>query len=139
MYRILISFSVAGRWLVAQAIPIVDIPFGVTYHGITEPSGLESFRNILFGQSTAGEGRFAPPRPILNFRHAIINATEPGPVCPQQMVPVALLPIFSNVTNISEDCLNLRITRPANTTSSSNLPVMVYIYGGAAYMLYSFT
>jgi carboxylesterase type B len=139
MCRILIFFFVAGLWLAAQAIPIVDIPFGVSYHGIIEPSGVESFRNIPFGQSTAGEGRFAPPRPILHFRHAIINATEPGPVCPQQMVPVPALPIFSNVTNISEDCLNLRITRPANTTSSSNLPVMVYIYGGEVYMLYSFT
>jgi carboxylesterase type B len=118
-----------------DASPVVTGGNGVTYHGITESSGLESFQNIPFGQDTSGEGRFAPPRPYVPPQNAVINATVPGPACPQQKVPIPAFPLFSNVTNPSEDCLNLRITRPGNTTEESNLPVMVYIYGGTKVLL----
>ncbi|PYI26312.1 alpha/beta-hydrolase [Aspergillus indologenus CBS 114.80] len=40
------------------------------------------------------------------------------------------MPLFDNVTTMSEDCLTLRIDRPARTLSSATLPVMVWIYGG---------
>jgi carboxylesterase type B len=32
--------------------------------------------------------------------------------------------------NSKEDCLYLNVLAPRNTTSSSSLPVMVYIHGG---------
>ncbi|KAL2838966.1 Alpha/Beta hydrolase protein [Aspergillus pseudoustus] len=40
------------------------------------------------------------------------------------------MPLFDNVTNISEDCLTLRIDRPANTSALAKLPVLVWIYSG---------
>lgn len=40
------------------------------------------------------------------------------------------MPLFDNVTHMSEDCLTLRVDRPAGTSASAKLPVMVWIYGG---------
>ncbi|KAL7950437.1 Alpha/Beta hydrolase protein [Trichoderma barbatum] len=38
---------------------------------------------------------------------------------------------LTNVTYISEDCLNLNIVRPKGTKPNALLPVMVYIHGGS--------
>lgn len=102
---------------------------GVSYRG-TSASGVEEFQNVPFGKSTAGDRRFAPPVAYVPTANTTLNATVPGAACPQPFVPVPGVPLFSNVTSISEDCLNLRIARPANTKSNATLPVMVYIYGG---------
>jgi carboxylesterase type B len=41
-------------------------------------------------------------------------------------------PFFSEVKDISEDCLNLRVSRPAELgiTSASKLPIVVWLYRG---------
>lgn len=90
----------------------------------------DSFLNIRFGQDTSGANRFTHPKPFSYPPGTVINATQAGAACPQQKVPTPNFPIFDNVTNISEDCLTLRVDRPANTTSTDKLPVMVWIYGG---------
>ena len=109
---------------------VTDPRTNVSYHGVSG-HGIDSFLNIPFGQDTGGLGRFAPPKPFIPAHNTVFNATAPGPVCPQLSVPGGgVTGVFSNVTNISEDCLNLRITRPSSISASSRLPVMVYIYGG---------
>jgi carboxylesterase type B len=109
---------------------VTDARTNVSYHGISH-HGVDSFLNIPFGQDTSGSGRFAPPKPYIPAHNTIFNATVSGPDCPQQPVPFpGVNGIASNVTNISEDCLNLRITRPSSISKTSRLPVMVYIYGG---------
>jgi carboxylesterase type B len=109
---------------------VTDRRTNVTYHGISN-DGLDTFLNIPFGQDTSGSGRFAPPKPFIPAHNTVINATTAGPACPQQMDPFpGLNGILSNVTNISEDCLNLRITRPSTPSKLTKLPVMVFIYGG---------
>lgn len=117
-----LSVSVSAGPLVANSSN------GVSYQG-TSADSVEQFQNIFFSQSTSGKHRFAPPRLYVPPRNATINATMPGAACPQ---PAALdFAIFDqNITNISEDCLSLRIARPANTLSTDKLPVMVWIYGG---------
>jgi carboxylesterase type B len=90
----------------------------------------ESFLNIRFGQDTSGSNRFAPPKPYTYPSGSVVNASQSGAACPQAQDPDADFPLFANVTDISEDCLTLRIDRPANTSSSSPLPVLVFIYGG---------
>jgi triacylglycerol lipase len=40
------------------------------------------------------------------------------------------LPLFQTITDAGEDCLTLDIVRPAGTTASSKLPVVVWIFGG---------
>jgi carboxylesterase type B len=42
----------------------------------------------------------------------------------------SLPPFFAETDKISEDCLTLRIARPAGTISSSRLPVVVWVHGG---------
>lgn len=110
--------------------PLVqDAIFDIGYRG-TSSEGIESFLNIRFGQDTSGSNRFAAPKPFIYQAGTLVNATAPGAACPQQKVPIAGFPIFDNVTNISEDCLTLRIDRPANTTADAKLPVLLWIYGG---------
>jgi carboxylesterase type B len=62
--------------------------------------------------------------------NSIVNATMPGTVCPQSTGSTG--GVNTNVTpnDISEDCLNLRVSRPAGTKSTAKLPVMAFIYGG---------
>jgi carboxylesterase type B len=102
---------------------------GVVFHGNLS-DGVESFFNLKFGQSTGGENRFSHPKPFHYPQDTIFDASIPGVACPQQRVPITGLSVFSNVTAYSEDCLTLRVDRPANTLSDAKLPVMVYIYGG---------
>ncbi|KAJ5645388.1 carboxylesterase [Penicillium longicatenatum] len=101
----------------------------VTFEG-TSANSVESFKNIRFGQDTSGNNRFAPPKSYTYPAGTVVNATQSGAACPQQEDPIPTFPIFDNVTSVSEDCLTLRIDRPANLTSSDKLPVMVWIYGG---------
>ncbi|KAJ5745178.1 carboxylesterase [Penicillium odoratum] len=101
----------------------------VIYEG-TLANNVDSFLNIRFGQDTSGSNRFSPPKSFTYPPGTVVNATQSGAACPQQKDPIPSFPIFDNVTNVSEDCLNLRIDRPANTSSTDKLPVMVWIYGG---------
>ena len=102
---------------------------GVTFQGNLS-HGVESFYNVKFGKNTGGEKRLSPPETFHYARNTIFNATIPGVACPQQRVPITGQSVLSNVTAYSEDCLTLRLDRPANTPSDAKLPVMVYIYGG---------
>ena len=109
---------------------VTDARTNVSYQGVSN-NGVDSFLNIPFGQDTSGAGRFAPPKPFISSRNKVFNATVAGAACPQQMVPFpGLSGLISNVTDISEDCLNLRIARPSSVSKNAKLPVMVYIYGG---------
>lgn len=110
--------------------PIVrDVASNISFQGVSS-MGVESFLNIQFGQDTSGSNRFAAPKPFEYESGLTVNATTSGAACPQQRVPVEGIQIFSNVTDISEDCLTLRVDRPANTTADAKLPVMLWIYGG---------
>ncbi|RAH81943.1 alpha/beta-hydrolase [Aspergillus japonicus CBS 114.51] len=96
----------------------------------TVANDVESLLNIRFGQDTSGLNRFAPPKPFNYAPGTLVNATQVGAACPQPQQAVSSMPLFDNVTTMSEDCLTLRIDRPARTLSSAKIPVMVWIYGG---------
>ncbi|KAK4170119.1 hypothetical protein QBC43DRAFT_328783 [Cladorrhinum sp. PSN259] len=99
----------------------------VTYRGITTGS-VEHFLNIRYAHDTSGNRRFAPPEPYSYPEGSIVDATAPGPACPQSTPGIP--PFFVDTPIISEDCLNLRISRPAGTNENDNLPVVVHIHGG---------
>ncbi|KAJ6032711.1 carboxylesterase [Penicillium herquei] len=105
-------------------------PFNEVFIEGTSSNTTESFLNIRFGQDTSGPNRFAPPKPYTYPSGTVVDATSTGAACPQQKVPIPGFPVFDNVTDVSEDCLTLRVDRPLNTRSSDKLPVMVWIYGG---------
>jgi carboxylesterase type B len=109
---------------------VVDRKHGVTYNGL-ERDGIEVFLGIPYGQDTSGRNRFKPPKRHIATRGSTVEATSYGPSCPQQLgqwlPPITL----GNVTDISEDCLNLNVARPKGTRAKDRLPVMVYIHGGS--------
>lgn len=108
----------------------VDYEKNITYHGFSSSKGVDSFLNIPFGQNTGGVGRFAPPKPFILSHNSIVNATTAGTICPQSLGSIGGVNTNVNPNDISEDCLNLRISRPSGTKSTAKLPVMAFIYGG---------
>lgn len=110
------------------AEPVVRLnKSNVAYRGIARDS-VEDFHNIKFAHDTAGQRRFAPPEPFSPADGSEIDGTSHGPACPQ--FQAAIPPFFDETPDISEDCLHLRITRPAGTTENDRLPVVVHLVGG---------
>ena len=109
--------------------PIVTAAAGWTVQG-TSANGVDQFQNIRFGQDTSGINRFTSPQPFLYPSGAQVNGTTSGAACPQPLTPLPIQGLFANVTDQSEDCLTLRIARPAGISADVGLPVMIFLYGG---------
>ncbi|KAI1259425.1 putative lipase [Xylariaceae sp. FL1019] len=109
---------------------VVDDVQGVTYKGLNR-NGIEVFLGIPYGEDTGGANRFKRPTAYTPERGSVITAQSYGPSCPQPTYASDPPFFYSNVTEISEDCLNLVLGRPKGTTKDSHLPVMVYIHGGS--------
>lgn len=101
---------------------------GVSYRG-TSVDGVEHFQNIFYAGDTSGPNRFAPPIPYTPASGTTVDATEAGSWCPQGTGGPPL-PFTSPITNISENCLSLRIARTRGTDTSAKLPVLVWLHGG---------
>ena len=115
----------------ALSTPIaVDSRNNVTYNGLTR-NDLDVFLNIRYAKDTSGENRFKPPRPHHPVSGTTVNATSYGAACPQPPNSFAPPLTLTNITQTSEDCLNLNIVRPNGTQPASGLPVMVFIHGGS--------
>ncbi|KAL4803297.1 lipase [Aspergillus unguis] len=101
----------------------------ITYIGTLSSSRVEHFQNIFYAEPPTGSLRFAPPIPKFHRKGSVIDATAPGAWCPQGLGDI--LPFTSPVTNISEDCLSLRIARAGtNANVKEKVPVVVWIHGG---------
>lgn len=124
-------FSLVADW---QA-PIVDSPpyaldfdQGILYIGTRSASDVEHFQGIFYAEDPSGEKRLLPPVPTKHARGTVINATQPGAWCPRTEGDVLLG--TNRGVNVSEDCLSLRIARPARAKADSMLPVLVKMHGG---------
>lgn len=122
-----VIFGLALLYSAVVAEPVVHVG-KVTYHGLSANS-TEHFHNIRYAHDTSGARRFAPPEPYTPPEGSLdVDAATPGSACPQSKAAIPL--IFAEVPDISEDCLNLRISRPAGTSAGDKLPVVVHIYTG---------
>jgi para-nitrobenzyl esterase len=104
---------------------IIDTKLGKIqgYHA----RGVLKFKGIPYAAPPIGELRFKPPAPVQQW-NGVLEATEFSPIAPQP--PSVLLAMFGGKAKQSEaDCLSLNIWRPS--TDEVNLPVMVWIHGGA--------
>ncbi|KAF2230602.1 alpha/beta-hydrolase [Viridothelium virens] len=128
-FWLLCSLCLLARLCIAAEPTVYNDQTKITYQGKLKDS-VEHFQNIKFAQDTSGSRRFAAPEPFLPPANTVVDATNPGPACPQ--LTSALPPFFSEVDRISEDCLNLYIARPAglDITLKNDLPVVVWIHGG---------
>ncbi|KAI0160931.1 carboxylesterase family protein [Hypoxylon sp. FL1284] len=115
----------------AEIDPVAfDPESDVMYRGMHR-NGIEVFLNIPYGQDTSGANRFKPPRAFVHEAGSVVDARSYGPACPQPLGNVFLPISLTNVTDISEDCLNLNVARPAGTSEGQRLPVLMWIHGGS--------
>jgi para-nitrobenzyl esterase len=95
--------------------------------------GVMAFKGIPFAAPPVGDLRWAPPAPAQSWS-GVRDATDFGHVCVQPPAPQRFPPNAAtdtpNFRGMSEDCLNLNIWTPAER-AGENLPVMVWLYGGA--------
>ena len=93
--------------------------------GVTEKSGVRSFKGLPFAQPPVGPLRWQEPRPVQPWP-GVRPATAFGPKPMQR-------PIFgdmnSRAAGMGEDCLYLNVWTPAKS-GRERLPVLVYFYGG---------
>lgn len=101
----------------------------VTFEGL-ERNGIEVFLNIPYGEDTGGENRFKPPRLHVPDAGSTVKAQSYGPACPQPLGEGFVPLVLGEITDVSEDCLNLNVARPKGTSADDRLPVMVWIHGG---------
>ncbi|PYH76381.1 carboxylesterase [Aspergillus uvarum CBS 121591] len=106
---------------------VKDFTRDIKYIGSRTP-GVEHFQNVFYAEEPTGQRRFAPPVPLSPPKKSIIDASKSGAWCPQGMGDI--LPFTSQVNNISENCLSLRIARPPGVHSNAKLPVAVWLHGG---------
>jgi para-nitrobenzyl esterase len=95
-----------------------------TFIGVPSPSGagVDVFFGIRYAAPPEGALRWTPPQPPAVPAGPVVAAV-PGPACPQ---PASTAPLPQ-----SEDCLYLNVYIPAHERVHSNLPVFVWIHGGA--------
>jgi para-nitrobenzyl esterase len=83
------------------------------------------YRGIPYALAPTGNRRWALPEPVTTLGTGVFQAYNFGPACPQQ----ARFSLTEGSTN--EDCLSINVSMPAGTKSTDNLPVFVWIHGGA--------
>nr|XP_048287092.1 liver carboxylesterase-like isoform X1 [Myodes glareolus] len=96
--------------------------------------GVHTFLGIPFAKPPVGQLRFAPPEPPEPWS-GVRDATSEPAMCLQTDIMTSQfskerkmsVPLLS----MSEDCLYLNIYTPVHAKEDSNLPVMVWIHGGA--------
>ena len=118
----------------ASQIP-VETPLGIVHGSSSDPRfmnaavGVESFLGLKYASVPKRFAKSELPEENIN---ALIEATKFGPYCWQKFQGEGEggdIPYYDDQEQ-SEDCLYLNIWRPLGTSSTSKLPVMVYIHGG---------
>ncbi|XP_055477337.1 cocaine esterase-like isoform X2 [Psammomys obesus] len=97
--------------------------------------GVHTFLGIPFAKPPLGSLRFAPPEPPEPWDDVRDGTSHPA-MCLQKAdtmngLVMSLLNLTPPTVSMSEDCLYLSIYSPAHAHEGSNLPVMVWIHGGA--------
>jgi para-nitrobenzyl esterase len=112
---LLAGFSLFGASAAgAQSVVLTDKGYVAGYANLL----FRSFLGIPYAAAPIGNLRWKPPQAHAPW--GIWPATVFGSVCPQVLSGVLL--------SANEDCLNLNVYTPA---FGNNLPVMVFIHGGA--------
>jgi para-nitrobenzyl esterase len=117
---ILTGFSVRAQ----TNAPQVKTIYGVL-QGVTEASGIRTFKGVPFAQAPVGDLRWREPQPP-NSWTGIRMADKFGANGMQRVIYDDM--VFRS-GSMSEDCLYLNIWAPV-VKAGERLPVLVYFYGG---------
>jgi para-nitrobenzyl esterase len=100
-----------------------------TVRGIVD-AGINVFKGIPYGDTTAGTNRFMPPKPPAAWK-GIRDALAYGSTAPQTVgaADVRGRAARARLPEESEDCLVLNVFTPA-LSGGRNRPVMVWLHGG---------
>ena len=119
-----VTLMAAALPALAKPGPVVEAPAGVVEGQVQ--GDLWVFRGLPYAQSTAGQARWTPPKPVRKWR-GVRKSTEFGPACFQP--PTGKTSIYSDDPGqMSEDCLSLNIWTPKGAHEA---PVIVWIHGGS--------
>jgi carboxylesterase type B len=95
-----------------------------TYQGLYLPEwDQDLFLGIPYAQPPLGPLRFRWPESLNESWNGVRDASQYGYSCMQ----------YDSIFNISEDCLNLNVVRPAGVDREAKLPVLVWIFGGGLF------
>lgn len=121
-------FSV-GAQIVETPVPgdPVSIDSG-KLSGKVLPSGIKAYLGIPFAAPPVRELRWREPQPVKPWK-GVYNADRKMPECIQVLRPHNINHYFGEEPT-SEDCLYLNLWAPGSARAGSNLPVIVFIYGG---------
>ncbi len=100
--------------------PVVETAHGRYRGQVTD--GVQVFKGMRYGASTAGAGRFMPPRPPEPFA-GVREAFEFGDQAPQARGGLA------GSQPMSEDCLRINVWTP-RSGDGRRRPVMLWFHGG---------
>lgn len=117
--------SLAPGCVVAGNAPVVRIDSGQVSGA--RSGGIDVYRGIPYAAPPVGDLRWREPRPVKPWS-GVRRCTVFGPECPQ--VVLTGKDSVGAKRPQSEDCLYLNVWTPAGS-SSSRLPVMFWIHGGA--------
>lgn len=82
---------------------------------------LWAFLGVRYAEAPVGELRFQNPQPVKAWKPEVYDATENGPICPQENEDLSIL---------SEDCLRLNIY---TKDTKGRKPVIVFLHPGGFY------
>ncbi len=94
------------------------------------PSGVKAYLGIPFAAPPVRELRWREPQPVPSWK-GVYNADRKMAECIQVLRPHNINHYFGEEPT-SEDCLYLNVWAPASARAGSNLPVIVFIYGGGS-------
>ncbi|KAE8452347.1 hypothetical protein EG329_001047 [Mollisiaceae sp. DMI_Dod_QoI] len=103
----------------------VDLSYS-KYEGTALPNGVSQWLGIRYAAPPLGPLRFAAPSPPV-YEPAVQKADKHGTLCLANQAGPGLQ---YGRQPMDEDCLFMDVYAPTNATTSSNLPIMVFIQGG---------
>ena len=119
------------RLFIGEDIAVANTQYGRVRGFILD--GIYQFRGIPYGESTAGENRFMPPKPPKPWdgvRAALMYGESAPQVVGYNREPESYAGFVDhwNYDLIGEDCLRLNVWTPA--LDEGKRPVLVWLHGG---------